>query len=87
MSPASLPPFNPAPTTRQSEPPNPGWKYGEGYEGSVGADKWAKEAEAGYKSIDTSNATQQYVASRYYCNMSNEFTSISFFEGIIPSHD
>ncbi|KAF8590999.1 hypothetical protein K439DRAFT_1381453 [Ramaria rubella] len=48
------PPFNPAPAFRLTEPPNPHWKYGEGYSASAGADEWAKGEEAGWKSMDTS---------------------------------
>jgi hypothetical protein len=55
------PPFNSAPAFRLTEPPNPGWKYGEGYEGSAGAEEWKKGEEEGWKTIDTSNASSRYV--------------------------
>ncbi|KAF8493628.1 hypothetical protein JB92DRAFT_2749910 [Gautieria morchelliformis] len=50
---SKLPPFNAAPSFSLTGPPNPGWKYGEGYEASAGADEWAKGEEGGWKSIDT----------------------------------
>lgn len=64
---SKLPSFDPGPTFRQTEPPNPAWKYGEGYEESIGAEEWAKEAEAGYQSIDTSGASPKYVATGVVC--------------------
>lgn len=48
------PPFNPEQTFRLTDPPNPNWRYGDSYLDSVGAEKWAKEGEEGWKSFDPS---------------------------------
>ena len=56
-----LPPFDPAPNGVATAPPNPEWKYGEGYEASPRADEWAKGEEAGWKTVDTSKTHPLYV--------------------------
>jgi len=53
------PPFNSGSVFRLTEPPNPGWKCGEGYEGSAAAEEWTKGEEEGWKTIDTSNASSR----------------------------
>ena len=76
-------PFDPAPPIRLTDSPNPGWKYGEGYQASAGADEWKKGEEEGWKSIDTSSTPPRYVAKRYVCP--HEIRQP--FQGIISSND
>lgn len=57
---STLPPFYPGPSGSLTEPPNPGWKYGEGYRASVGGEEWAKGAVEGWKSVDTSSTSPRH---------------------------
>jgi hypothetical protein len=79
---SKLPPFNAASSFSLTGPPNPEWKYGEGYEASAGADEWAKGEEGGWKSIDTGSIPPRYVAKR---TCRRDFHQ--FFQRIISSND
>ncbi|KAF8530420.1 hypothetical protein BU17DRAFT_72941 [Hysterangium stoloniferum] len=55
------PAFESKSTFRLTDPPNPGWEYGDGYHGSAGAEEWQAGEEEGWKSMDTRTMTPKEI--------------------------
>ena len=66
MSSSNVPPFIPNTTGfTKTEPPHPGWTYGQGVDATAEGRAWAEGEKAGWKTIDPATEDIRFLRTFY----------------------